>query len=75
MLKWIQEASDDQLYMIRMGINYELSPKAVRRLKGRMMVNVLCTRCGVVLPTHSQFEHLDEEHPVHDCETGHEVIA
>ena len=81
MLKWIQEASENQLRLIQTGIEYELSPQAVRRLKGRppepmpMMVNILCTRCGVVLPAHTALEHLDTEHPVHDCETGHEVIA
>ena len=75
MLKWIEEASENQLRLIKTNIDYELSPQGVRRLKGkvRMMVNVLCTRCGTMLPEHTQLEHLDLEHPVHNCTTGHRI--
>jgi len=82
MLKWIQEASENQLRLIKTGIDYELSPQAVkdRRDEGELMAlarvvtGVLCTRCGVVLPPHTVGIHLDTDHAIHECPLHGSVI-
>lgn len=33
----------------------------------RLIAGIICNKCGNTLPPHSERQHLDVNHPIHDC--------
>lgn len=45
--------------------------ETVYNIDTAMVSGIMCTKCNVVLEPHLMSEHLDKNHRVHCCKTGH----